>query len=72
MRRFPGTPEVSDQEQSDEGRGTARPLDESGEWQRAVTSCGTGSDGLAVETFILYPAGEDGPSRIELAADDEI
>jgi hypothetical protein len=23
-------------------------LDESGEWQCAVTSCGTGSDGLAV------------------------
>jgi hypothetical protein len=37
-----------------------------------VTSRGTGSDGLAVETFILYPEGEDGPSRIELAADDEI
>jgi hypothetical protein len=29
-------------------------------------------DGLAVETFILYPEGEDGPSRIELAGDDEV
>jgi uncharacterized protein YbcI len=25
----------------------------------------TAVDGLSVETFVLYPAGEDGPSRIE-------
>ena len=29
-------------------------------------------EGLAVETFVLYPEGEDGPSRRELAGDDEI
>jgi uncharacterized protein YbcI len=28
--------------------------------------------GLAVEMFIFYPEGQDGPSRIELAGDDEV
>jgi uncharacterized protein YbcI len=27
----------------------------------------TAADGLSVETFVFYPAGQDGPSRIELA-----
>ena len=31
------------------------------------SSIDTKVDGLAIETFILYPDGEDGPSRIELA-----
>jgi uncharacterized protein YbcI len=31
------------------------------------SSIDTKVDGLAVETFILYPEGEDGPSRSELA-----
>jgi uncharacterized protein YbcI len=29
-------------------------------------------DGLAVEMFIFYPEGEEGPSRIDLASDDEV
>ena len=29
-------------------------------------------DGLAVETFIFYPDGHDGPSRIDLAGQDEL
>src|SRR4051812_33814345 len=36
------------------------------------SSIDTKVDGLAVETFILYPEGQDGPSRTELAGDDEI
>lgn len=36
------------------------------------SSIDTKVDGLAVETFIFYPEGEDGPSRIELAGDDEV
>ena len=36
------------------------------------SSVDTKVDGLAIETFILYPEGEDGPSRIELAGDDEV
>jgi uncharacterized protein YbcI len=35
------------------------------------SSIDTKVDGLAIETFVLYPEGQDGPSRIELAADDE-
>ena len=27
-------------------------------------------DGLAIETFVLYPEGEHGPSRIDLAGDE--
>jgi uncharacterized protein YbcI len=34
------------------------------------SSIDTKIDGLAIETFILYPEGEDGPSRIELAGDE--
>jgi uncharacterized protein YbcI len=36
------------------------------------SSVDTKVDGLAVETFIFYPEGEDGPSRIELGGDDEV
>ena len=36
------------------------------------SSVDTKVDGLSVETFILYPEGQDGPSRIELAGDDEL
>ena len=36
------------------------------------SSVDTKVDGLAVETFIFYPKGEEGPSRIELASDDEV
>jgi uncharacterized protein YbcI len=36
------------------------------------SSIDTKVDGLAVETFVLYPEGEDGPSRIDLAGDDEV
>jgi len=36
------------------------------------SSVDTKIDGLAVETFILYPDGQDGPSRAELAGDDEV
>ena len=36
------------------------------------SSIDTKIDGLAVETFILYPDGQDGPSRAELAGDDEV
>ncbi len=36
------------------------------------SSIDTRIDGLAVETFIFYPDGRDGPSRIELADDDEV
>jgi uncharacterized protein YbcI len=35
------------------------------------SSIDTKVDGLAVETFIFYPKGQDGPSRMELASDDE-
>jgi uncharacterized protein YbcI len=35
------------------------------------SSIDTKIDGLAIETFIFYPEGQDGPSRIELAGDDE-
>jgi uncharacterized protein YbcI len=35
------------------------------------SSIDTKVDGLSVETFIFYPAGQDGPSRIEMADDDE-
>ena len=35
------------------------------------SSIDTKVDGLAVESFIFYPEGEDGPSRSELAGDDE-
>jgi uncharacterized protein YbcI len=36
------------------------------------SSIDTKVDGLATETFIFYPEGQDGPSRIELAKDGEI
>jgi uncharacterized protein YbcI len=36
------------------------------------SSVDTKVDGLAIETFIFYPEGQDGPSRIELAGDDEV
>ena len=36
------------------------------------SSIDTKVDGLAVETFIFYPEGQDGPSRIELSGDDEV
>jgi len=36
------------------------------------SSVDTKVDGLAVETFIFYPPGQDGPSRIELTGDDEV
>jgi uncharacterized protein YbcI len=36
------------------------------------SSIDTKVDGLAIETFIFYPEGEDGPSRIELTGDDEV
>jgi uncharacterized protein YbcI len=34
------------------------------------SSIDTKVDGLAIETFVLYPEGEDGPSRIELTGDE--
>jgi uncharacterized protein YbcI len=34
------------------------------------SSIDTKIDGLAIETFIFYPEGKDGPSRIELAGDE--
>ena len=36
------------------------------------SSIDTKVDGLALETFIFYPEGQDGPSRIELSGDDEV
>jgi hypothetical protein len=36
------------------------------------SSVDTKVDGLSVETFIFYPRGQDGPSRIEIAGDDEV
>ena len=36
------------------------------------SSIDTKVDGLAIETFIFYPEGQDGPSRIEIAGDDEV
>ena len=36
------------------------------------SSIDTKVDGLAVESFIFYAEGEDGPSRSELAGDDEV
>ena len=36
------------------------------------SSVDTKVDGLSVETFVFYAEGENGPSRIELVADDEI
>ena len=36
------------------------------------SSIDTKVDGLAVETFIFYADGEDGPSRSELVGDDEV
>jgi uncharacterized protein YbcI len=36
------------------------------------SSIDTKVDGLAVETFIFYAEGQDGPSRIELSGDDEV
>ena len=36
------------------------------------SSIDTKVDGLAVETFIFYSEGEDGPSRVELAGNDEV
>jgi uncharacterized protein YbcI len=36
------------------------------------SSIDTKVDGLAVETFIFYPEGQDGPSRIEISGDDEV
>ena len=36
------------------------------------SSVDTKVDGLAVETFIFYPDGQDGPSRADLAGDDEV
>ena len=34
------------------------------------SSIDTKVDGLAIETFIFYPEGQDGPSRIELTGDE--
>jgi len=34
------------------------------------SSIDTKVDGLAIETFVLYPEGEHGPSRIDLAGDE--
>ena len=36
------------------------------------SSVDTKVDGLAVETFTFYPDGQDGPSRADLAGDDEV
>jgi uncharacterized protein YbcI len=36
------------------------------------SSIDTKVDGLSIETFIFYPDGQDGPSRAELAGDDEV
>ena len=36
------------------------------------SSIDTKVDGLAIETFVFYPPGQDGPSRIELVGDDEV
>jgi uncharacterized protein YbcI len=36
------------------------------------SSVDTKVDGLSVETFIFYPDGQEGPSRIELAGPDEV
>jgi hypothetical protein len=36
------------------------------------SSIDTKVDGLSIETFVFYADGEDGPSRIELASDDEV
>jgi uncharacterized protein YbcI len=36
------------------------------------SSIDTKVDGLSIETFVFYPPGQDGPSRIELAGDDEV
>jgi uncharacterized protein YbcI len=36
------------------------------------SSIDTKVDGLSIETFIFYPDGQDGPSRIDLADDDEV
>jgi uncharacterized protein YbcI len=36
------------------------------------SSVDTKVDGLALETFVFYREGEDGPSRIELTGDDEV
>jgi uncharacterized protein YbcI len=36
------------------------------------SSIDTKVDGLALETFIFYREGQDGPSRIELSGDDEV
>jgi uncharacterized protein YbcI len=36
------------------------------------SSVDTKADGLAIETFVFYPEGQDGPSRIDLAGDDEV
>jgi uncharacterized protein YbcI len=33
-----------------------------------LSSIDTDVDGLSIETFVLHPAGYDGPSRIDLAA----
>jgi uncharacterized protein YbcI len=35
------------------------------------SSIDTKVDGLSVETFVFYPVGQDGPSRVELAYGDE-
>jgi uncharacterized protein YbcI len=36
------------------------------------SSIDTKVDGLAVETFVFYPEGHDGPSRADPAGDDEV
>jgi hypothetical protein len=36
------------------------------------SSVDTKVDGLAAESFVLYPEGEDGPSRIKLAGADDV
>jgi uncharacterized protein YbcI len=36
------------------------------------SSIDTKVDGLAVETFVFYADGQDGPSRAEIAGDDEV
>jgi uncharacterized protein YbcI len=33
-----------------------------------ISGIDTAADGLSVETFLLYPQGEDGPSRADMAA----
>jgi uncharacterized protein YbcI len=36
------------------------------------SSIDTKVQGLSIETFLFYPEGQDGPSRIEMTGDDEV